>query len=337
MIKRVIVLAVVSALASSGCAFRATDDPDVVAYFRDVGDLVEAGQVQVNDVEVGRITDITLELQERDMVARVEIELDDDVSVAATDLSAVVRQTSLLGEQFVQLVPSGDAGPVLGEETVEIPLTATERRVDIEAFLTQLSSFVGGGGLDDLNRFTHAQALILEGRGERLGETIDELDTFTSILADRRDDLGAAIDSLASATGTLAANRQTMLEFLDSLDEANVLLAEQGGNLGRLFASLRRFGTVNARFLARHEDAINRQFKSLRPILRGLAGSSDELATDIVQLRTFFQLFPKSMGGGPGGTSGGDYVQVDAVLCEEFANCQTKGEKGNVPGQGFDR
>lgn len=335
--KRWLALALVSALALTGCGFRSTDDPDVVAYFRNVGDLVDAGQVQVNDVEVGRITDIALELQEGDMVARVEIDLDDDAEIASTDLSAVIRQTSLLGEQFVQLVPMADGGPMVGEETVEIPLTATERRVDIETFLTQLSSFVGGGGLEDLNRFTHAQALILEGRGDRLGETIDELDTFTSILANRRDDLGVAIDSLASATGTLAANRQTLHEFLDSLDEASVLLAEQGGSLGRLFASLRRFGTVNARFLARHEDAINRQFKSLRPILRGLARSSDELATDIVQLRTFFQLFPKSLGGGPGGGSGGDYVQVDAVLCEEFANCQTKGEKGDVPGQGFDR
>lgn len=337
MIKRLIALAVVSGLAFSGCAFRSTDDPDVVAYFRDVGDLVEAGQVQVNDVEVGRITDIALELQDGDMVARVEMVLDQGVEVPATDLTAVVRQTSLLGEQFVQLVPTVDDGPVVGGEPVEIPLTSTERRVDIEAFLSQLSSFVGGGGLEDLNRFTHAQAVILEGRGERLGETIEELDTFTSILADRREDLGAAIDSLASASGTLAANRQTLHAFLDSLDEANVLLAEQGGNLGRLFASLRRFGTVNARFLARHEDAIDRQFRSLRPILRGLAGSSDELAIDIVQLRTFLQLFPKSMGGGPGGGGGGDYVQVDAVLCEEFANCQTKGEKGDVPGEGFDR
>jgi len=335
---RVLVLALVAMVAFSGCEFLpASDEPDLVAYFRDVGDLVEAGQVQVNDVEIGTITDIGLELVNGDMVARVSMDLDDSTRIPAQDLTAVVRQTSLLGEQFVQLIPAPTDGPMVGTETVEIPITATDRRVDIEAFLSELSAFVGGGGLEDLNRFTHAQALILEDRGERFGQAIEELDTFTTVLANRRHDLGAAIDSLASASGTLVGNRETLHAFLDSLDEANVLLAEQGGNLGRLFASLRRFGTVNSRFLARHEGAINRQFKALRPILRGLAGSSDVLATDIVQLRTFFQLFPKSMGGGPSGKGAGDYVQVDAILCEEFASCQTKGEKGDVPGQGFDR
>ena len=337
--KRILIPVLAAALAMSGCStFGSADEPDLVAYFRDVGDLVKNAEVQIDDVGAGSITEIDLELDDGDMIARVTMELDDDVRLRAGDLSAVVRQTSLLGEQFVQLIPGTDTGPVVGSgDTVEIPLSATDRRVDIEAFLSQLSSFVGGGGLEDLNRFTHAQALILEGRGERFGQAIEELETFTSILAGRKEDLGAAIDSLASASGTLASNRQTLISFLDSLDEANVLLAEQGGELARLFSSLRRFGTVNARFLARHESAINRQFKALRPILGGLAGASGELATDIVQLRTFLELFPKSLGGGPGGNQAGDYIQADAVLCEDFTLCQTKGEKGDVPGEGFDR
>jgi hypothetical protein len=72
----------------------------------------------------------------------------------------------------------------------------------------------------------------------------------------------------------------------------------------------------------------------LRPIFRAIAGADGELRTDISQLATFLELFTKSLGGGPGGTGTGDYIQVEAVICEALENCHTKGEKGDVPGQG---
>lgn len=319
----------------SSCALMTTDSsPEVVAYFSDVGDLVEKGAVQVADVEVGSVQEIDLVTEDGRMLARVTMSVDEDERIPAGELGAVVRQTSLLGEQFVELVPGSEGAPFVGSGQVTIPVERTERIVDVETFLGDLSAFVGGGGLEDLNSFTHAQALILEERGARLGRTIEELEQFTSVLAGRRFDIEAAIDSLASAGSTLAANRDTLGSFLDSLEDANALLAEQGGSLRRLFTSLRRFGTVNARFLVRHEDAIDRQFRALRPILEGLAGAQGELRVDIAQLRTFFELFPKSLGGGPGGNGKGDYVQVEAVLCEALAACNTKGEKGDVPGEG---
>lgn len=323
------------ALLGSSCALMTTDQsPEVVAYFENVGDLVEKGAVQVADVEVGSVQEIDLVMEDGKMLARVTMSIDEGERIPADGLGAVVRQTSLLGEQFVELVPGPQRPPYIGSEQVTVPVERTDRVVDVETFLGDLSAFVGGGGLEDLNSFTHAQAVILEERGARLGKTIEELEKFTSVLAGRRFDIEAAIDSLASAGSTLAANRDTLGSFLDSLEDANALLAEQGDGLRRLFTSLRRFGTVNARFLVRHEDAINRQFRALRPILGGLAGAQGELRVDIAQLRTFLELFPKSMGGGPGGKGKGDYVQVEAVLCETLSACNTKGEKGDVPGEG---
>jgi phospholipid/cholesterol/gamma-HCH transport system substrate-binding protein len=324
-----------AAVTASSCALVTTDSsPEVVAYFRDVGDLVEKGTVQVADVEVGSVQEIDLVTEGGEMLARVTMSIDEGRRIPADGLRAVVRQTSLLGEQFVELVPGPRTAPYVGSTPTTISVEMTDRIVDIETFLGDVSAFVGGGGLEDLNSFTHAQALILEDRGRRFGQTIEELERFTSVLAGRRFDVEAAIDHLASAGSTLAANRQTLGSFLDSLEDANALLAEQGDGLRRLFTSLRRFGSVNARFLARHEDAIHRQVRALRPILGGLAGAQGELRVDIAQLRTFFELFPKSMGGGPGGEGKGDYIQAEAVLCEALAACNTKGEKGDVPGEG---
>ena len=327
------VLAVV--VIAPACSFGApTDQAEVVAYFADVGDLVENATVQSADVEVGSVSEIELVLEDGQMLAKVTMHVDPDERIPATGLSAIVRQTSLLGEQFIQLIPDLTGAPFAGVTDVRIPLERTDRRVDVETFLGDLSAFIGGGGIQDLNRFTHAQALILESRGRKFGQVITELERFTGVLAARRFDVEAAIDDLAGASSTLATNRATLDSFLDSLDDANALLADQGDELRNLFVALQRFGRVNARFLARHESAINRQFKALRPIFAGLAGAQRELRTDLRQLRVFLELFPKSLGGGPGGNAHGDYIQAEAVLCEQLARCHTGGEKGDVPGQG---
>lgn len=328
-----LLLALTSTVGFAACG-TGRSGPDVVAYFGDAGDLVNAAQVQMNDVEVGRVTGIELVRDGAGMVAKVSMDVADDVRIPAEGLSAVVRQTSLLGEQFVQLVPASHQAPFLGSSTVTIPLERTDRRVDVETFLSDLSSFIGAGGLEDLNRFTHAQALILENRGREFGESIEQLERFTGVLAARRSDIGAAIGHLASAGSELADNLDTLGSFFDSLEDANVLLADQSDELTELVRSFRRFGTVNARFLARHEDAIDRGFKSLRPILKGLASAQGELRADIRGLRTFFALFAKSIGGGPGSKGDGDYIQADAVVCESLGACHTNGEKGDVPGEG---
>lgn len=332
---RFLVAAAALAVIFTGCFSSSADDSvRVVAFFEDVGDLVERGQVQVNSVEVGSIDSIQLVTEDGKMRARVEMTLFDDIQVPAEGIEALVRQTSLLGEQFVDLVPNDDGPPFLSAGSTTIPVESTDRLVDVETVLSDVSSFIGKGGFEDLSRLTHAQAVILEDRSRRLGEVLDELSTFTEVLSGRRQDIAAAIDSLASATTTLADNRARVDRFLDSLEDANALLASQSGEFGRLFRSFQRFGKVNVRFLVRHQDAIARQFRALRPILGTLVGVQGELRTDITQLRTFFELFPKSLGGGPGGRGHGDYVQAEAILCEVLEDCNTGGERGDVPGQG---
>jgi phospholipid/cholesterol/gamma-HCH transport system substrate-binding protein len=335
---RWILAACLPLLVATSCSLVQGDNGhEIVAYFEDTGDLVQAGTVQLNDVEIGSVKDIELVMQDNRMVARVEMTIKESANVPALNLSALVRQTSLLGEQFIELIPSSAGPPYLGDgDFVEttIPLARTDRRVDIETFLSDLSAFIGQGGLDDLNRFTHAQALILEGRGEQFGETIEELETFTGNLAARKEDVAIAIDQLASASQTLANNQQTIDGFFDSLESGNKLLADQTDDLARLFKALNEFGRVNSRFLADHGDAINRQFKALTPFLEGIAGAKRELGIDITQLRTFIRLFPKSLGGGAGGNGTGDWIQADAVICESMLLCNTRGEKGDVPGEG---
>ena len=78
-------------LLAGSCAFiQEGKGHQVVAYFEDAGDLVEAGTVQVNDVEIGTVDNIDLVMQNGRMVARVEISVNESENVPATNLRALV-------------------------------------------------------------------------------------------------------------------------------------------------------------------------------------------------------------------------------------------------------
>ena len=105
-IARGLSLMVIAALVATSCAVaRGDTGRQVVGYFSDVGDLVSRATVQINDVKVGSVREVDLVLDRGEMVARVTMSIDDGVQVPVSGLAAVVRQTSLLGEQFVELVP----------------------------------------------------------------------------------------------------------------------------------------------------------------------------------------------------------------------------------------
>ena len=73
------------------------DPMTVQVVFADVLDLVPKSTVKVNDVSVGQVTDIGLSGSN----AQVTLELRNDIELPANAI-AEIRQTSLLGEKFVQ-------------------------------------------------------------------------------------------------------------------------------------------------------------------------------------------------------------------------------------------
>ena len=69
--------------------------------FRDVLDLVPQSTVKVDDVTVGKVTEVKL----KGYVAKVTIAAAATTSTCPTTPIAEIRQTSLLGEKFVSLAP----------------------------------------------------------------------------------------------------------------------------------------------------------------------------------------------------------------------------------------
>ena len=312
LIRRAALLVVAALTASSCAALGFAGDckgTTLIGNFEQVGDLVEAANVQSSDVVIGTVQKIELKGWE----AAVTMCLDEGEQVPA-DVQAVIRTTSLLGEKFVDLRVESDGPPFL-EDGAVLEITDTGKATELEDVFAQLASILGSGNLEDLNKFTASQADILRDNAGELRTVLAELREFTDTLAVRKDDIAGAIDSLDGVARTVVAEQGILKRFLDSFAESSGVLADQKGSLQDLLFSLDRFTRVSVRLLEATDAGLNRQFAELRPVLRTVVANSERVRETLQTLATFSQWFPESMPG--------DYLQLD--VCQALPESYGQG------------
>ncbi|MGY2064685.1 MCE family protein [Blastococcus sp. SYSU DS0619] len=280
-----------------GCGFRGAysvglpggadlgDEPYTVQVeFLDVLDLVPQSGVRVADVPVGRVEEIELA---DDWTALVTLSVNGDVQLPANAV-AMVGQTSLLGEKFVELAPPGNEEP---EGTLadgaRIGLDRTNRNVEVEELLGALSLVLGGGGLAQLQTITRELGVALEGRESAIRSTIEQLDTFIGGLDQQKDEIGRALDSVNALAAGLAERTQTIETALDTIGPGLDVVNQQRDLLVSMLDSLARLGDVGTRIIDQAGANTVADLQLLQPILAQLAAAGPDLAGSLDLLLTY--------------------------------------------------
>ena len=301
MKRRIAALALVASLVGTGCSAigitAACDGTEIIGMFEQVGDLVENANVQSSDVEIGTISTIELDGWE----AKVTMCIDEGEQIPV-DTELVVRTTSLLGEKFVD-IQSQTEGPPYLEDGAIVGVENTSKATELEEVFAQLASILGTGNLEQINRFTTAQANILRDRAPQLRNVLSRLRRFTDVLNRRRTDIADSIDSLDSVAQTVVGDSATLERFLESFAGSSQVLEDQKEELQRLLVALDRFTIVSVQLLNSTEQGLDQQFRDLRPVLRTAVANSGNLRESLRTLATFTQWFPETMPG--------DYLQLD--------------------------
>ncbi len=249
------------------------DDPITVKVeFADVLDLVPQSTVKVNDVSVGKVTAIDLQGYQ----ALVTMELRRDVDLPGNAV-AELRQTSLLGEKFVQLsAPAEGAIADRLEDGEVIPIERAGRNPEVEEVLGALSLLLNGGGVAQLKTITQELNLALEGREDSARSVLRNLRTFTGQLDDNKADIVDAIESLNRLA--IAAEKQlpTIDKALEELPSALDSINRQRDDLVEMLAALNDLSDVAVDVIAASKDATITSLKRLNPVLTQLAASGDD-------------------------------------------------------------
>ncbi|NRQ39300.1 MCE family protein [Nonomuraea sp. NN258] len=257
----------------------------VTAEFASVLDLVPQAAVRVNDVAVGRVTEITL--PKDGWTAQVTMLVNGDVKLPA-DAEAWLEQTSLLGEKYVQLAaPEGrSAGGTLGDGA-RIPLRRTNRNTEVEELFGALSMLLNGGGLAHIRTITRELDKALGGNEAEIRALLKRLNELTSNLETHKKDITDALDGLDRLSSTLASRKKEIGTVLEDLTPGLKVLEEQRGSLVTMLGRLEELSRVAVDTVERSKADMVADLRALEPTLRKLSDAGRDLPRALEVSLTF--------------------------------------------------
>jgi len=193
-----------------------------VVFTEAVTGLSVGGLVQYNGIKVGEVSALRLAPDDpRKVIARVRL---DASAPVREDTRAKLGLQGVTGLAFIQL--SGGAPgspPLLPTREHPIPQIPSE-----ESALSKLLAS-GSDVVTSVNDILLRMSEILsEENVQRISQTLQNIDAFSSTLANQRNDIGTAVRQLAEATTQI---KQTLTAINRMADTTNGLMREDVRNL----------------------------------------------------------------------------------------------------------
>jgi phospholipid/cholesterol/gamma-HCH transport system substrate-binding protein len=255
----------------------------VTAEFADVLDLVPQSSVKVDQVTVGAVEDIEL----NGWTARVTLRIPATVRLPDNAV-AELKQTSLLGEKYVELAPPAHAEPVgqLGEGD-NIPLARTGRNPEVEEVLSAMSLLLNGGGVAQLKVIQNELSNAMRGNEAEIKDLIAQLDTFVGGLDEQKREIVRAIDGIDRLSARLAAQQDDIATALEVMPGGLAVLADQRTQFVDMLAALDRLGVVGTEVIQGSKADTAASLRALAPILDQLGRAGDDLPRSMQLLITY--------------------------------------------------
>ncbi|MBV9409958.1 MAG: MCE family protein, partial [Acidimicrobiia bacterium] len=242
-------------------------------------ELVRNNSVRLKDVQVGKVTSIQID----GLHAKVGFTVAKDVRLPA-DTNAVVRQTSMLGEMFIDLEPHGDG--VLKDGTT-IPLSRTRRAAQLEQVVQLGGQLVNQVTADNFNRMIDTFDQAWGGHPERLENLFDAMSSASSALDANRDALAQTIDKVQQVAADLSPHTADLAQSVNNFAAGLRALDAHRDELGNFTTSLKHLSDQASDLLVNHEAQLAASGKQTKDVLDQIVANLDDLQKGLDALPDF--------------------------------------------------
>ncbi|MFM9371446.1 MCE family protein [Streptomyces sp. Da 82-17] len=232
------------------------DRYSVRADFAESGGIFEGAEVTYRGVPVGRVGE--LRLGGTDGVS-VELDIEDEARIPA-DTLAVVGNRSAVGEQYVDLQPRSEGGPVLRDgsaiarEDTRVPLATTD-------LVLSLDRLVNSVGKRDLKVTVDELGKAFAGTGPHLGRLVDDGNDLVESASAALPETVALIEDSRTVLKTQSDQGSAIKSFSGDLAALTDELKARDGDLRRLIG--------NGAPAAHELDALLKANRTQLPVLIG--------------------------------------------------------------------
>lgn len=234
--------------------------------------LPDRADVKVRGLIVGEV----LDMKPTDEGAELTLGLfPEEIGKIHPDVTGAILPKTLFGQKYVSLVPPDTefTGSIQPGAVIEKTKMATE----VQAVLRDLYPLLRTIQPADLNMTLNAMATALEGRGEKLGESLDTLDSYLKRL---NPEIPALIEDLELATqvsGTYQAVLPELGQILRNTIVTATTLEDREVELKKMLTDVTAFSNTADTFLDDNGDTLIQVGEVGRPVTQALARYSPML------------------------------------------------------------
>jgi phospholipid/cholesterol/gamma-HCH transport system substrate-binding protein len=283
--------------------------------------------VKVNDATVGHVKTVSVQGHH----ALVVVQLKDTVKLPVNS-TALVSQTSLLGEKFVAIQPPADRKDWRGTLAPggTISLINTDTDATIEEVLGSLSLVLNGGGLQNVQTITKEFNKALTGKESNTRGMLEQLKVFATGLNAQKSDIISALEHVDHLAATIKAQESTVTTAIDTFPAALQVLSDNTASLTKMLTALSNLGDTATSVINASKDDLLTNLRNLEPSLTELAKAGNEIPRTLQLLITFPEI------DGTEDVYRGDYTNIHlrvdlskAQLIKNFGLNNLSGSSGN--------
>ncbi|HZE38581.1 MAG TPA: MCE family protein [Stackebrandtia sp.] len=229
--------------------------------------------VKLHGVLVGEVRDV----ESKGKGARLSISLDPvSVDKVPSDVTARLLPKTLFGEKYVDLeVPKHPSGGTITAGSV-IKSDRSATAVELDDVLDGALPLLRAVPPEKLSVTLTSIADALDGRGDKLGETIVKLGDVVRTLNKEMPTIKKDINALADVLDNYRGALPDLVKVLRNLTVTNRTIADQSDQLQSLWTSTQDFSDETRTFLDRYEGRLVQFGQVSEPVLRVLAEYAPE-------------------------------------------------------------
>ncbi|RVW01121.1 MCE family protein [Rhodococcus xishaensis] len=215
--------------------------------------LPRNADVKVRGLIVGEVRDASTENGEVTSVMAID---PDKVGLIPSNATARLLPKTLYGERYVDIVIPDDPSPNPIQAGGTIHQDKSGNAIELGQLFDDLLPLLQAIPPESLASTLGALSQALDGRGEQLGVTLDQLDTIFAGVNTRMPDVEAGLQSFATFTQTYSDAAPQLIDALDDLRTTNATIVEERSSLDALMASVTSTGASTTDLLTTNRDSL---------------------------------------------------------------------------------
>lgn len=256
--------------------------------------LARFGDVRLNGALVGQVRSVDDDGKQ----AVIKVALDPDAAKEIpANVGVRIMPTTLFGQKFISFVRPDDASTQPLSDGAVIPKDRVETNVELSKILADLFPLLRAVQPAQLNYTLNALATALQGRGEQLGQTLDQLDSYLGAISDKLPTLKQDLISLANVADTYDLAAPDLINVLGNLTVTSKTVIEKADDLHAFFSDLEGLADTSTRVLSDNEQNLIQVGQVTEPVLRLLALYSPEFPCLIEGAADYAPVLAKSFAG----------------------------------------